>query len=162
MTSKDKPAAQPPRPLHDDLHWLFARLARGLGLAEEPVVRRSGLSLRGYVVLSEIASTPAATSQLMVATKAMIDKSVIVGLLDELEQAGFVKRTPDPSDRRTRLLTITGPGKKALLSAQADVRAVEDRLFTGVTSDQRRTLLEVLRTAARGGLAATFDTKAAV
>jgi DNA-binding MarR family transcriptional regulator len=120
------------------------------------------MGVRGYVVLSEVAAAPTASSQLVVTAGAMIDKSVLVGLLDELEQAGFVKRTPDPEDRRAKLLTITGPGRKALLSAQTDVRAVEDQLLAGVTAEQRRTLHEVLRKAVGGALAPTFDTKAAV
>ncbi|MHB8296287.1 MAG: MarR family winged helix-turn-helix transcriptional regulator, partial [Acidimicrobiales bacterium] len=104
--------------LDDDLHWLMARVARGLGMAEDDVVRRHGLSLRGYVVLLEIAKGHV-QSQLAIARSAAVDKSVLVGVLDELEAVGFVTRRPDPTDRRVRIVEATEVGLSALCAASA-------------------------------------------
>ena len=143
--SATAPAA--PRPLASDLHWVLVRLARGLAEAEEKLLGRHGLSLRGYVALSEIAGSPARSQLAISRAIRVLDPSTLVGVLDELEAAGFVVRTPDPSDRRVRLVTATDAGLAALLAANADVRRVEDELLGGVPADQRAQICRGLRQA---------------
>jgi DNA-binding MarR family transcriptional regulator len=136
-----------PRPLASDLHWVLIRLARGLGDAEEKRLARHGLSLRGYLALSEIAGSPARSQLAISRAIRVLDPSTLVGVLDELESAGFVTRTPDPSDRRARLVTATEAGLAALLAANADVRRVEDELLGGTPARQRAQVCQVLRQA---------------
>ena len=140
-------AAAVPRPLASDLHWVLIRLARGLGVAEEKLLGRHGLSLRGYLALSEIVGSPARSQLAISRAIRVLDPSTLVGVLDELETAGFVTRTPDPSDRRARLVTTTEAGLAALLAANADVRRVEDELLGGIPAGQRAQICQVLRQA---------------
>src|SRR3954454_24752342 len=42
------------------------------------------------------------------------DKGQLVGLLDELEEAGLVERRRDADDRRRQIVLMTAAGKKAL------------------------------------------------
>jgi DNA-binding MarR family transcriptional regulator len=134
-----------PRPLASDLHWVLIRLARGLGEAEEKLLARHGLSLRGYLALSEIAGSPPRSQLAISRAIRVLDPSTLVGVLDELESAGFVTRTPDPSDRRARLVTATEAGLAALLAANADVRRVEDELLGGIPAQQRAQICQTLR-----------------
>jgi DNA-binding MarR family transcriptional regulator len=136
-----------PRPLASDLHWVLIRLARGLGEAEEKLLARHGLSLRGYLALSEVAGSPARSQLAISRAIRVLDPSTLVGVLDGLESAGFVTRTPDPSDRRARLVTATESGLAALLAANADVRRVEDELLGGIPARQRAQVCQVLRQA---------------
>ena len=143
--SATAPAA--PRPLASDLHWVLVRLARSLGEAEEKLLTRHGLSLRGYAALSEIAGSPARSQLAISRAIRVLDPSTLVGVLDELETAGFVTRTPDPSDRRARLVTATEAGLAALLAANADVRRVEDELLGAIPAEQRAQICQALRRA---------------
>ncbi|MFC6487286.1 MarR family winged helix-turn-helix transcriptional regulator [Nitratireductor sp. GCM10026969] len=157
--SKSAPPNSAPstsRALAEDLHWCAVRLARGLGSIEERVVREHQLSLRGYVVLTAIAEQPMA-SQLEIARLGAFDKSVLVGLLDELEGSGLVVRTPDPSDRRAKLLRITDKGEEVLAAATAAVVDIENALLASIPASSRDGFLAALRQVGNSDFAATFS-----
>ena len=65
--------------------------------------------------------------------------------LDKLEQAGLVRRLPDPAARRALLVELTTDGRELverLMAALVQIRA--DQLHA-LTSSERRQLVEVLR-----------------
>ena len=131
--------------LHDDLGWLFARLARRMMDVERPALERHGLSMWGYVVLSGVATSPG-RPQIAVAQGVGLDRTSMVAVLDELEAAGLVARTPDPADRRARLLAPTPRGERTLTAVRADIRALEDELLARLSPAARKALRPALRT----------------
>ncbi len=63
---------------------------------------------------------------------------------DALEERGWVRRAPDPTDRRATTLTLTDDGR-ALVARVDDVRrAATERMLDVLTPAQRRTLHEIL------------------
>jgi DNA-binding MarR family transcriptional regulator len=130
--------------LHQDLHWLFARVKQGLATAEIAVVREHGMTLWGYTVLMAIVEAPART-QLALAQAVSVDKSKLVLILDELEGAGLVRRRPDPADRRARIIEVTSEGSRTLKAARGDIEAIEDRLLADLAPSARTTLKSALR-----------------
>ncbi|MEU4561867.1 MarR family transcriptional regulator [Actinoplanes sp. NPDC023936] len=135
--------------LHDDLHWLFARLKQGLATAEAAVVREHGMSLWGYTVLMAVVETPA-TSQLALAQAVSVDKSKLVLVIDELEAARLVLRRPDPADRRVRIVEATDEGRRALAATREAIAAVEDQLLAELDAPARELLRTTLRQLAAG------------
>jgi DNA-binding MarR family transcriptional regulator len=135
--------------LHDDLGYLFARLARRMAAIEAPALERHGLSMWGYVVLSSVVTQPE-RPQIAVAQGVGLDRTSMVAVLDELEGAGYVRRQPHPTDRRARLIEATTKGVKALVAVRREIRALEDAFVARLPADQRA----VLRPTLRGLLAA--------
>jgi DNA-binding MarR family transcriptional regulator len=55
------------------------------------------------------------------------DKQVVGRLIDELEEAGYVERRPDPSDRRAKLIVPTERGLEQLQLRDEIVAEIERR-----------------------------------
>jgi DNA-binding MarR family transcriptional regulator len=129
--------------VREDLGALFTRVSRRLIAAERPLLAAHGLTMWGYIVLNHLARGPAPT-QLALASAIGHDKTRLIGLLDELERARLITRTPDPGDRRARIVHISERGRAAHTAAVADIRAMEQELLAELTAAERRTLLAVL------------------
>ncbi len=66
-------------------------------------------------------------------------------VVDDLEEAGLVERSPDPGDRRATLVEPTERGAE-LVAALRRARAAEAESYFGVLSDEDRTdLARILR-----------------
>ena len=82
------------------------------------------------------------------AEAAQVSKQTVGSIVDQLERAGYVERTPDPRDRRARLVTITSRGQQLVDLSAPVVRRVEHaweaHLGTVRTRELRRTLQALL------------------
>jgi len=76
-----------------------------------------------------------------------IDRSTMVSLIDQLEGAGLAKRRPSVTDRRAREIVITPKGRRLLKQARGLISQVEDDVLGGLSADERRELLALLRRA---------------
>jgi DNA-binding MarR family transcriptional regulator len=128
-----------------DLAALVYPLVRELIALETPLLAEHNVSMWGYSVLTALDDTPVRT-QAALAEAIGADKSRIIGTLDELQKAGLIDRTPDPDDRRARLLAITNEGRQVRRAVRKDIRAQEERLLAAVDADDRETFVRVLRT----------------
>ena len=68
------------------------------------------LSLRQLGVLYALREGPLSPGQL--ARRLRVTPAVITGMLDRLEQRGYVRREPDPEDRRRLRLVLTESGQE--------------------------------------------------
>ncbi len=127
-----------------DLAAMMSPLTRALIDAELPVLREQGLSMWGYSVLLALGERPLRT-QAALAQSIGADKTRIIAVLDDLQRAGLIERTPDPADRRARLLALTAEGRRVRESAQAAIQRNEERLLARLPPEDRAAFLRVLR-----------------
>lgn len=127
----------------EDLGALFAAVARQLIDAERPLLAVHGLSMWGYITLSELARRPART-QLALARAIGYDKTRLIALLDELQGEGLITRRPDSADRRARVVRLTASGEQRLASARRDIRAMEAGVLEALSEDEQTALLATL------------------
>lgn len=127
----------------EDLGALFAQITRWLVDAERPLLAAHGLSMWAYVALSQLNRQPAGT-QLALAQAIRYDKTRLIGLLDGLERDGLIARTPDPQDRRARVVTLTDAGEARRAAAQADIRAMEEEFLADLDPAERTRLRKAL------------------
>jgi DNA-binding MarR family transcriptional regulator len=65
------------------------------------------------------------------------DKGQLVGLLDELEDAGLVSRRRDPADRRRQIVQMTPAGRKTLDKLRRVAARVEDEFLSALSEKER-------------------------
>lgn len=130
-----------------DLGWSLGTLLRGYLKRSAEVLDGLPGGSRGYQVLV-IAGSGACSNQAAIAESSGLDRTVLTYLIDDLEQAGLVVRTPDPNDRRSRRITLTDAGSKRLAELQSRMRAVEDQLLAGLPAGDAAALRSILARAA--------------
>ncbi|AKK30957.1 MarR family winged helix-turn-helix transcriptional regulator [Mycobacterium sp. EPa45] len=129
---------------------MLAPLLRELIAAEEPVLAAHNVSMWGYVVLVALDGWSVRT-QAALAAAIGADKTRIIRDLDELQQRGLIERTPDPDDRRARVLAITEAGRALKNAVQTEIQRGEERWLGELDPEERATFLRVLgRWSARG------------
>jgi DNA-binding MarR family transcriptional regulator len=127
-----------------DLAAMFAPLARALIAREEPALQAHDISMWGYIVLTALAEQPVRT-QAALAQAINADKSRIIGVLDDLQQRGLIKRQPDTADRRVHLLSLTPAGDRLRHSVQAAIRASEEEVLATLPDGDREAFLRSLK-----------------
>jgi DNA-binding MarR family transcriptional regulator len=135
-----------PRP---DLGASLHALTRAVLAREVPVLHAHEVEMWEYVVLGGLESGPAPTqSQLAVAVGR--DKTRLIPILDGLEARGLLLRTPDPADRRNRVVALTDAGRSLLTACRASVRTLEDELLADLAPRERATFRNALERLAGG------------
>ena len=132
-----------PAILREGLGWPLARIAHAVTLAHNGALSPHGLSLRTFAVLATI-EAGAARSQLEIAQTVGLDKTTLVATIDDLERRGLVQRTPDPDDRRARILAITADGRELFERAAATLRATDAGIFAQMAPEDRERLKAAL------------------
>ncbi|MFI5696749.1 MarR family winged helix-turn-helix transcriptional regulator [Kribbella sp. NPDC051586] len=127
-----------------DLAAMLYPLVRELIAIELPLLAGHEVSMWGYSVLTALDGTPVRT-QAALAEAIGADKSRIIGTLDELQNAGLIERTPDPDDRRVRLLSITAQGRKVRRAVRKDIQSREERVLDTLSAADRKTFIRILQ-----------------
>ncbi|HTF53463.1 MAG TPA: MarR family transcriptional regulator [Pseudonocardia sp.] len=126
-----------------DLGATFVRLSRAVVAAEQPVLDELGVEMWDYVVLSALQDGPA-HSQARLAAATGRDTTRLIPILDRLEARGLLRRTPDPADRRNRIVELTDSGSELAATCQAAIRQLEARLLAGLPGDERAAFITTL------------------
>jgi MarR family transcriptional regulator for hemolysin len=102
---------------------------------------------RAYQLLTSI-ERGAPTSQLALARRLGIDRTVMTYLIDDLVEAGLVERQTDPRDRRARTVVATARGRRLLPDLDRRLAAIEAELLAALSSVEADRFRRLLRKAA--------------
>jgi DNA-binding MarR family transcriptional regulator len=87
------------------------------------------IPLSWYDILLELRAAPDGLRMQQLGERAVLSRTRVSRLVDELEAAGFVERRPDPDDRRAAIATITAAGEAAFRAAAPIYLAKIDEHF---------------------------------
>ena len=79
------------------------------------------------------------------AEQARVTKQSAAFLVEQLETAGYVKRVPDPTDGRARLVRLTTRARRVARAADAEVQRVLKEWADHVGEERLRQMHETLR-----------------
>jgi DNA-binding MarR family transcriptional regulator len=113
--------------------------------------RDAGMSNFDYQVLAGLSEAPDRTLRISdIARLANGSLSRLSHVIARLEKRGWVRRSPDPTDGRTTLATLTDAGwEKIVATAPGHVEAARALVFDPLTQAQQRQLDEIGRRIAR-------------
>jgi DNA-binding MarR family transcriptional regulator len=129
---------------------LLELLARRMRGASEAALGEAGLRPRHLIALTVLRDV-GESSQADLAGSLQMDRTNLVGLLNELEKEGLIERRRSPEDRRRHSVVLTTTGRERLARAEFTLSAAEDLVLGALTSKQRETLYELLQKAVAGG-----------
>ena len=115
-----------------------------LGELDRRIAATFGISQAAATALAVIdgAGTPLTPSQ--VADRVLIASATMTATLDLLERRGWIRRVPNPADRRSVLIEITPEGRATTDQLLPGIRAVEQGILSALTHDERKYLLDLL------------------
>jgi DNA-binding MarR family transcriptional regulator len=124
----------------------LAKTLERLPAALDAQLRRdAGISHFEYQVLALLSEAPGRTLRISdLATWAGSSLPRLSQVITRMEQRDWVRRTPDPTDGRYTLATLTGPGQaKVTQAAPGHVREVRRLVFDPLTKTQTRQLRQI-------------------
>ncbi|MEU9005441.1 MarR family transcriptional regulator [Streptomyces sp. NPDC048551] len=123
--------------------WLVGRVAaRGRGLVADALAAE-GLRLMHHAVLAATAEYgPVAQADL--GRRLAVDPKDMVGILNHLQAAGLVLRTPDPGDRRKNAVTVTPQGSAVLARCAALAETANAALLAPLDTEEQGQLIALL------------------
>ena len=72
------------------------------------------------------------------------NKSVVMRMIDSLEEKGLAKRTVNPEDRRENLLSITDKGSEVVSQYQEIEKRLSNELLKDIPAEKVRIFFEVI------------------
>jgi DNA-binding MarR family transcriptional regulator len=115
-----------------------------------------GLTPRHGFTLSHLCEN-GPTSQQSLLDVLDVDPSVLVAILNDLENAGLAERKRDPEDRRRHIVEMSEQGRTALTAMEGTIDTIERELLADLSpadADQLRSLLSKVRSPANTPCAA--------
>src|SRR6187431_32913 len=102
-----------------------------------------GLPTGSLTVLALIAANPG-SSQSAIARRAVLNKSALVGIVDQLEAKGLAARDRSTSDRRRNHVTVTPEGEAAMQTLFSAVTGEEGPIRDALGAADLEALLALL------------------
>jgi DNA-binding MarR family transcriptional regulator len=126
-----------PPPLINMASRAFSRLG-------ERRVRALGFNI-GQLPVLYLLRNGAQMSQKDLAKFAKIEQPSMAQMLARMERDGLIRRTPDPADGRSSLVSLTEAAVAKLPAARQALEEGRDRVLSGFSADEVQTLVQLMR-----------------
>ena len=115
--------------------YALCRIARKVHYQIDLIFKEEGMTVEQWVALKTISEN-----------QPLIEKTpnTVKSLAERLEKKNFIKRTPDPSDHRNLILTVTEKGQKFTEEYSALDEKANDALTSSLTKKEMEELARLL------------------
>jgi len=133
--SKEK---NPPNPLKiiGQVHRTFARLV-------DAPLRELEFAM-GQIPVLALLNPTASLSQAELARRVQVEQPSMAQMLMRMERDGLVQRLPDPTDKRSRLISLTDKARHRLPAGRAVMDAVKDKALEGFSAAEVELLASLM------------------
>ena len=135
-------AANPPREADEPHAMAMMRLIHQV-TARTPERATLELNVRQRLIIQSL-GIEGGDSMAAIGQQLGLTPSTMTGLIDRLEEQGFVRREPHPSDRRATVLRLTRKGETAFQREIRFYRALVDETLSALGDDAKQLVLAAL------------------
>lgn len=132
-----------PQELISSTVFLLGKLGYTIKTEAMEEFERAGFNAYDFSVLA-LLDESARETQATIADTLGVDRSQLVGLLDDLEERALIERRRDPNDRRRQMVSLTSEGRRELARLRKTVRRIEDDFLAPLDADERAALHDLL------------------
>jgi DNA-binding MarR family transcriptional regulator len=143
MESFEK-SAQGPQRLGNSVGYELKRVQHDLRLGMDAALKKADVTTPQYAALSVLAEEPG-ISNAALARRSFVTPQTMNQILSRLEAAGLVERRAHPEHGRVLQAYLTGEGENLRRECARRVDAIEERMVSRLSEEERLTLLQLLR-----------------
>ena len=129
----------------ENLGQLLGSTSRAWRFALDRRLQPMGLSRARWMVLLHLFNAHEPLSQKDLAARVGVEGPTLVGLLDRMEDDGWVKRRPSDEDRRSKRVTLTARAQEVIRPIRATADELRGELLAGLSPVEVETCIKVLR-----------------
>jgi MarR family transcriptional regulator for hemolysin len=126
-----------------DLMFLLAQAKHALETELTVALAEIGSTPRIQCVLAKAMADERTQTQL--AELATIDKTTMVVTMDMLEREGLAERRPSRTDRRARVIAVTGAGERMVAAGQEIIERIFDDVLGTLPAREREAFADALQ-----------------
>lgn len=128
--------------------YVLKQVQAALRAHMDAVLGPLGLSAPQYACLELLDRSPAISNSEL-ARGAFVSRQSMNSVLHTLRARGLVEQAPAGAEGRAMPMQLTAAGQELRSTAGAAVRAIEERMISGLAGSQHAALLDGLRSCAR-------------
>ncbi len=123
--------------------FLLGETSRILRRRFEQRAQEHGLTSAQWRAIGQLSRSDGLT-QVALASRLDIEPMTVCRLVDRMEAAGFVRRMPNPEDKRAKRVFLTDVSRDLLGDMREIALAVYEEAFEGFDQDERSALIDGL------------------
>lgn len=133
------------RSMTPNIGYLLSDNSRQLRRLFDERVRGLGLTAAQARLLLSLDKFPD-SNQAFYADRIEVEPITLTRLVDRMEDAGWIERKPDPTDRRARILHLTEKAQDIVVPLRRIVEALVEDILEGIDEGDRVRLAALLET----------------
>lgn len=118
--------------------------ARGWRQVVDRRLKHLGLSQASWMAIAIVAKAETPLPQTRLAALVGVEDPTMVATIDRLVKGGYALRTPSPTDRRVKLVSLTETGQDIYRTLKAESDALRADLLSRIDPQALRLATEVL------------------
>jgi DNA-binding MarR family transcriptional regulator len=112
-----------------------------LGLAEYNLTR-SQMDVLIFLKINEKKNIE--TNQKDIEKAMSLKNPTVTGILDRLEDKGYIKRNVSSKDKRLKRITLTNASNEILLKSRNHAKKIEEKILSSLSDEEKDELLKLL------------------
>lgn len=112
-----------------------------LGLAEYNLTR-SQMDVLIFLKINEKKNIE--TNQKDIEKALSLKNPTVTGILDRLEDKGYIKRNVSSKDKRLKRITLTSASNEILLKSRNHAKKIEEKILSSLSDEEKDELLKLL------------------